>query len=141
MFLFNNYIYFFISRIPLPELKDSDKLDKIMYMKETTKRIRLGPDTLPSICFYSFLNAYQVILNYSRACKMAFLKNKQTNKITPLPLQGLTGVDVTDDSSLIAGGFADSTVRVWSVTPKKLRKVKSAAGTSQRVTETCHVTV
>uniref|UniRef100_A0A8C6KCP0 TAF5 RNA polymerase II, TATA box binding protein (TBP)-associated factor n=1 Tax=Nothobranchius furzeri TaxID=105023 RepID=A0A8C6KCP0_NOTFU len=87
------------TRIPLPELKDSDKLDKIMYMKESTKRIRLGSDNLPSICFYTFLNAYQ----------------------------GLTAVDVTDDSSLIAGGFADSTVRVWSVTPKKLRKVKSAA--------------
>ncbi|XP_072319000.1 transcription initiation factor TFIID subunit 5 [Eucyclogobius newberryi] len=87
------------TRIPLPELKDSDKLDKIMYMKESTKRIRLGPEILPSICFYSFLNAYQ----------------------------GLTAVDFTDDSSLIAGGFADSTVRVWSVTPKKLRKVKSAA--------------
>ncbi|XP_042288567.1 transcription initiation factor TFIID subunit 5 isoform X2 [Thunnus maccoyii] len=87
------------TRIPLPELKDSDKLDKIMYMKESTKKIRLGPETLPSICFYSFLNAYQ----------------------------GLTAVDFTDDSSLIAGGFADSTVRVWSVTPKKLRKVKSAA--------------
>ncbi|XP_040042483.2 transcription initiation factor TFIID subunit 5 [Gasterosteus aculeatus] len=87
------------TRIPLPELKDSDKLDKIMYMKEATKRIRLGPENLPSICFYSFLNAYQ----------------------------GLTAVDFTDDSSLIAGGFADSTVRVWSVTPKKLRKVKSAA--------------
>lgn len=54
----------------------------------------------------------------------------RTKKISPLPLQGLTGVDVTDDSSLIAGGFADSTVRVWSVTPKKLRKVKSAAGTT-----------
>ncbi|XP_067297096.1 transcription initiation factor TFIID subunit 5 isoform X2 [Pseudorasbora parva] len=87
------------NRIPLPELKDSDKLDKIMYMKESTKRIRLGPDNLPSICFYTFLNAYQ----------------------------GLTAVDFTDDSSLLAGGFADSTVRVWSVTPKKLRKVKSAA--------------
>ncbi|KAK1886692.1 Transcription initiation factor TFIID subunit 5 [Dissostichus eleginoides] len=87
------------TRIPLPELKDSDKLDKIMYMKEATKRIRLGPEILPSICFYTFLNAYQ----------------------------GLTAVDFTDDSSLIAGGFADSTVRVWSVTPKKLRKVKSAA--------------
>ena len=37
-------------------------------------------------------------------------------------------MDFTDDSSLIAGGFADSTVRVWSVTPKKLRRVKSAAG-------------
>ena len=90
------------NRIPLPELKDSDKLDKIMNMKETTKRVRLGPDCLPSICFYTFLNAYQ----------------------------GLTAVDVTDDSSLIAGGFADSTVRVWSVTPKKLRSVKQASDPS-----------
>lgn len=31
-----------------------------MYMKEATKRLRLGPETLPSICFYTFLNAYQV---------------------------------------------------------------------------------
>ncbi|XP_059902555.1 transcription initiation factor TFIID subunit 5 [Gadus macrocephalus] len=90
------------NRIPLPELKDSDKLDKIMNLKEATKRVRLGRDTLPSICFYSFLNAYQ----------------------------GLTAVDFTDDSSLIAGGYADSTVRVWSVTPKKLRRVKSAADLS-----------
>lgn len=42
--------------------------------------------------------------------------------------QGLTAVDITDDSSMIVGGFADSTVRVWSVTPKKLRSVKAAAG-------------
>uniref|UniRef100_A0A3P8XID6 Transcription initiation factor TFIID subunit 5 n=1 Tax=Esox lucius TaxID=8010 RepID=A0A3P8XID6_ESOLU len=90
------------TRIPLPELKDSDKLDKIMNMKEAAKKIRLGSDNLPSICFYTFLNAYQ----------------------------GLTAVDITDDSSLIAGGFADSTVRVWSVTPKKLRRVKSAADLS-----------
>ncbi|XP_006983384.1 transcription initiation factor TFIID subunit 5 [Peromyscus maniculatus bairdii] len=90
------------NRIPLPEWKDSDRLDKIMNMKETTKRVRLGPDCLPSICFYTFLNAYQ----------------------------GLTAVDVTDDSSLIAGGFADSTVRVWSVTPKKLRSVKQASDLS-----------
>uniref|UniRef100_A0A8C3IJX9 Transcription initiation factor TFIID subunit 5 n=1 Tax=Chrysemys picta bellii TaxID=8478 RepID=A0A8C3IJX9_CHRPI len=90
------------TRIPLPELKDSDKLDKIMNMKEATKRVRLGPECLPSICFYTFLNAYQ----------------------------GLTAVDVTDDSSMIVGGFADSTVRVWSVTPKKLRSVKSAADLS-----------
>ncbi|TFK07004.1 ankyrin repeat domain-containing protein 1 [Platysternon megacephalum] len=90
------------TRIPLPELKDSDKLDKIMNMKEATKRVRVGPECLPSICFYTFLNAYQ----------------------------GLTAVDVTDDSSMIVGGFADSTVRVWSVTPKKLRSVKSAADLS-----------
>ncbi|XP_061492088.1 transcription initiation factor TFIID subunit 5 [Rhineura floridana] len=90
------------NRIPLPELKDSDKLDKIMNMKEATKRVRLGSECLPSICFYTFLNAYQ----------------------------GLTAADITDDSSMIVGGFADSTVRVWSVTPKKLRSVKSAADLS-----------
>ncbi|XP_059586181.1 transcription initiation factor TFIID subunit 5 [Alligator mississippiensis] len=90
------------NRIPLPELKDSDKLDKAMNIKEATKRVRLGPDCLPSICFYTFLNAYQ----------------------------GLTAVDITDDSSMIVGGFADSTVRVWSVTPKKLRSVKTAADLS-----------
>ncbi|XP_075468634.1 transcription initiation factor TFIID subunit 5 isoform X2 [Ascaphus truei] len=90
------------NRIPLPELKDSDKLDKIMILKEAAKRVRLGPECLPSVCFYTFLNAYQ----------------------------GLTAVDVTDDSSLIAGGFADSTVRVWSVTPKKLRGVKTASDLS-----------
>uniref|UniRef100_A0A8C5QXC6 Transcription initiation factor TFIID subunit 5 n=1 Tax=Leptobrachium leishanense TaxID=445787 RepID=A0A8C5QXC6_9ANUR len=88
-----------LNRIPLPELKDSDKLDKIMIMKEAGKRVRLGPENLPSICFYTFLNAYQ----------------------------GLTAVDVTDDSSLVAGGFADSTVRVWSLTPKKLRSVKNSS--------------
>ncbi|KAM6330262.1 transcription initiation factor TFIID subunit 5 isoform 2-T2 [Podargus strigoides] len=90
------------NRIPLPELKDSDKLDKVMNVKEAARRVRLGPECLPSICFYTFLNAYQ----------------------------GLTAVDITDDSSMIVGGFADSTVRVWSVTPKKLRSVKTAADLS-----------
>lgn len=55
------FFFIYLFRIPLPELKDSDKLDKIMYMKEATKRIRLGPENLPSICFYTFLNAYQVV--------------------------------------------------------------------------------
>lgn len=57
------------------------------------------------------------------------LQKNNFESFSPVALQGLTAVDFTDDSSLVAGGFADSTVRVWSVTPKKLRKVKSAAGT------------
>ncbi len=135
-----------LPRIPLPELKDSDKLDKIMYMKEATKRIRLGPDTLPSICFYTFLNAYQVNNSLSQQLTVCLTCGHTLERVAPgqlivhhrrvfckylwlFLLQGLTAVDFTDDSSLIAGGFADSTVRVWSITPKKLRKVKSAAGT------------
>ncbi|XP_061405194.1 LOW QUALITY PROTEIN: transcription initiation factor TFIID subunit 5 [Lethenteron reissneri] len=88
-----------ITRIPLPELKDSDKLDKVIALKESMKRVRLGPDCLPSICLYTFLNAYQ----------------------------GLSCCDISDDSSLVAAGFSDSTVRVWSLTPKKLRCIKPSS--------------
>lgn len=48
-------------------------------------------------------------------------------------------MDITDDSSMIVGGFADSTVRVWSVTPKKLRSVKAAAGNYNQNTWNEHV--
>lgn len=38
----------------------------------------------------------------------------------------ITGVDISDDSSLLAYGTADSQVRVQSITPSKLRCMKSA---------------
>lgn len=57
---YGKFVKMCASRIPLPELKDSDKLDKVMNMKEAARRVRLGPECLPSICFYTFLNAYQV---------------------------------------------------------------------------------
>ena len=37
----------------------------------------------------------------------------------------VTSVDVCDDSSLLAAGFADSVIRVWSLTTSKLRGMKS----------------
>ncbi|XP_071943039.1 transcription initiation factor TFIID subunit 5-like [Antedon mediterranea] len=86
------------TRVPLPELKDSDKLARAIALRESLKRIRLAADSLPSICFYSFLNAYD----------------------------GLISTDISDDSSMMACGFSDSCVRVWSVTPKKLRNMKAA---------------
>lgn len=46
-----------VDRIPLPELKDSDKLEKIKALREATKRVNLGPDCLPSVCFYTLLNS------------------------------------------------------------------------------------
>jgi WD40 repeat protein len=36
----------------------------------------------------------------------------------------VTSVDISDDSSLLAAGFADSVIRVWSLTPGKLRSMK-----------------
>ncbi|XP_041476835.1 transcription initiation factor TFIID subunit 5-like [Lytechinus variegatus] len=87
------------TRIPLPELKDADKLERLNAQRELSKRVHLGPDNLPSICFYTFLNAAQ-----SR----------------------LISVDVSNDSGLLAAGFSDSLIKVWTLTPQKLRKVKQA---------------
>ncbi|KAL1479720.1 hypothetical protein MTO96_051631 [Rhipicephalus appendiculatus] len=86
------------SRIPLPELRDADKMDKVSAMKEALKRVRLGPESLPSICFYTFLNSYR----------------------------GVTVAEVSEDSTLLAAGFGDSSIRVWTLTPHKLKGMKSA---------------
>lgn len=44
-------------RMPLPVLKDIDKQEKIKALREASKRVCLSADTLPSVCFYSILNA------------------------------------------------------------------------------------
>ncbi|XP_052079379.1 transcription initiation factor TFIID subunit 5-like isoform X2 [Mytilus californianus] len=85
------------NRIPLPELKDQDKLEKINSFREAIKRVRIGADQMPTVCFYSITNAHQ----------------------------GVTTVNVCEDSSLMSAGFADSTIRVFTLTPSKLRGMKS----------------
>ncbi|XP_009859272.2 transcription initiation factor TFIID subunit 5-like [Ciona intestinalis] len=90
-----------VARVPLPEMKDADKLEKIAAARESLKRVRLaGLDRVsPSVCCYTFTNAFGSV----------------------------TAVDICDDSSLLAAGFQDSHIRVWSLTPRTLRSVKSAA--------------
>lgn len=99
-----------LSRIPLPELKDADKLERIIAAKESLRRIRLGgvDQVSPSVCCYTFTNAYGSV----------------------------TAVDICDDSSLIAAGFQDSHIRVWSLTQRSLRSVKTVNKLSQLDKET-----
>ncbi|KAJ8867764.1 hypothetical protein PR048_031567 [Dryococelus australis] len=85
-------------RVPLPELKDTDKVEKIRALREASKRVTLGPDTLPSICFYTLLNSAQIV----------------------------TCAEVAEDSSLLAVGFSDALIKVWTLVPQKLRAMKSA---------------
>lgn len=85
-----------ITRIPLPELKDQDKMEKINAFREAMKRVKVGKDNLPSICFYTLTNSFQ----------------------------GVTCIEVTEDSSLLSAGFADSSIRVFTVSPNKLRGMK-----------------
>lgn len=85
-----------LNRIPLPELKDIDKVEKARAYREAAKRVNLGPDNLPSICFHTILNSHQ----------------------------GVSSVEISEDSSMLASGFADSEIRVWSLTRNKLRSIK-----------------
>lgn len=87
-----------LDRIPAPELKDNDKLEKVKAMKEAARRITLNNETLPSVCCYTLLNA-----NYTVTC-----------------------ADITEDSSTLAVGFNDSFVKVWSLVPSKLKIMKQA---------------
>ncbi|CAK9799104.1 Transcription initiation factor TFIID subunit 5 [Anthophora quadrimaculata] len=88
-----------VGRMPLPNLKDADKLEKVKALREASKRVVLGPDTLPSICFYTLLNA---VHRFS-----------------------VTAAEVAEDSSLLATGFSDSCIKVWSLVPQKLRLMKT----------------
>jgi transcription initiation factor TFIID subunit 5 len=38
----------------------------------------------------------------------------------------VTSAEVSEDSSLLAVGFADSIVKIWTLVPQKLRAMKSA---------------
>ena len=37
----------------------------------------------------------------------------------------LNVVEFSDDSTMLAGGFDDSAIRIWSLTPRKLRTLKT----------------
>ncbi|XP_038222053.1 transcription initiation factor TFIID subunit 5 [Zerene cesonia] len=84
-------------RIPLPELKETDKIEKGKALREASKRVQLGPETLPSICFYTLLNS-----SHNALC-----------------------ADICDDSTLLAVGFNNSTIKVWTLTTVRLRGMKS----------------
>ncbi|KAI1293498.1 Transcription initiation factor TFIID subunit 5 [Halotydeus destructor] len=89
-----------LTRIPIPELRDSEKLDKIAALREASRRKKLGHDSLPSICFYTLLNAHY----------------RQSSAICS---------EISEDSSLLAVGFSDSTVRVWALNPNnRLKSMK-----------------
>jgi transcription initiation factor TFIID subunit 5 len=43
-----------------------------------------------------------------------------------LAVNRVTSAEVSEDSSLLAVGFTDSIVKVWTLVPQKLRAMKSA---------------
>ncbi|CAH1758424.1 21207_t:CDS:10 [Entrophospora sp. SA101] len=81
------------SSVPLPPYKGADIQAQVDLVKDLTQRINLGPTSLPSVYFYAFYNTY-ISLN----C-----------------------LSISEDATLIAGGFAESYVKIWSLKHEKLR--------------------
>lgn len=67
--------------------------EAVLALKQAIKRVSEEKPCLPSICLYSFHNAFQ----------------------------GLSSVDLWPEGYLLAGGFEDSSVRVWSLTSSLLQ--------------------
>lgn len=89
------------SKLPLPAQKDSDKQNKILAQKEAGLRRKLSPEQLPSICMYTIFNA------------------KDAHDTAALCST------ITEDSSMIAIGFSDFSVRVWALTNSNLKQLRS----------------
>ncbi|KAL7750605.1 Transcription initiation factor TFIID subunit 5 [Sorochytrium milnesiophthora] len=79
---------------PPPKAREIEETTKLMY--DMSKLVSLSPTALPSACLYTIHNAYDT----------------------------LTCASISDDVTMMAGGFSDSVVRVWSLTGDKLRAVK-----------------
>ncbi|SAL96088.1 hypothetical protein [Absidia glauca] len=79
--------------IPLPPYRGTDVQAQVNLLKDMGKRLPLGHDSLPSICCYTFHNTYD----------------------------NLNCLTVTKDASLVAGGFSDSFVKIWSLKGEKLK--------------------
>lgn len=67
--------------------KEIDKVEKGKALREASKRVQLGPDSLPSICFYTLLNSGHTAIS----------------------------CDICDDSTLLAVGFNNSNIKVYIV--------------------------
>lgn len=89
------------TKLPLPPQKDSDKQNKIVAQKEAGQRRKLSIENLPSICLYTIFNSKEAH-NTAALCSA-----------------------ITEDSTILAIGFSDSTVRVWAITSKNLAPLRN----------------
>jgi transcription initiation factor TFIID subunit 5 len=77
--------------------KGSDIQAEIEALRDSRKRVALGPSSLPSICAYTFHNAQE----------------------------NINCVAVSEDATMMAAGFSESYIRLWSLNGEKLRGFRS----------------
>ncbi|KAI9143777.1 WD40-repeat-containing domain protein [Paraphysoderma sedebokerense] len=83
--------------VPLPRPKLREVEAEIKAIRDLGHRVSLTSKSLPSICCYTFHNTYDT----------------------------LTSTAMTEDATMLAAGFSESVVKVYSLTDKKLRAIKN----------------
>ncbi|KAJ2610547.1 Transcription initiation factor TFIID subunit 5 [Coemansia sp. RSA 1804] len=83
--------------IPMPPPRGIEIEQQIASLKAIRKRISLGPAALPSVCMYTLHNTENT----------------------------LNCVAVSEDLSLLAGGFSESYIKIWSLKHEPLRGFSS----------------
>ncbi|CAH1766861.1 6643_t:CDS:10 [Entrophospora sp. SA101] len=91
-----------ISLVPLPSYNGADLQAQVDLVKDLTQRINLGPASLPSVCFYTFYNT----------------------------CNSLNCLSISDDATLIAGGFSESYINIWSLKSEKSRVLQDHVNAS-----------
>ncbi|KAJ2740286.1 Transcription initiation factor TFIID subunit 5 [Coemansia sp. BCRC 34301] len=79
--------------LPMPPPHSAEVAQQIADLKALRKRVALGPAALPSVCMYTLHNT----------------------------ANALTCTAVSPDLSLLAGGFSESYVKIWSLKNEPLR--------------------
>ncbi|CAI4221642.1 unnamed protein product [Auanema sp. JU1783] len=84
-------------RIPMPAMSESYREEKRKAIRDASKLALVSQENPPSICMFTALNAHG----------------------------GVTSADISDDSSLMALGFGDSTISIFAFDEaQKLKKLK-----------------
>ena len=85
------------TRIPIPSKQEREVQSKEPLFKAWLQQAHLTATDPPCICFYSFLNCHE----------------------------NLNCISINAAGTLICVGFSDSKIRIWSLTPLKLRGLKA----------------
>ncbi|EDL11763.1 TAF5-like RNA polymerase II p300/CBP-associated factor-associated factor 65 kDa subunit 5L [Mus musculus] len=86
--------------VPSPILQNEAALE---VLQESIKRVKDGPPSLTTICFYAFYNTEQL----------------------------LNTAEISSDSKLLAAGFDNSCIKLWSLRSKKLKSEPHHVDTSR----------
>ncbi|MEJ1287950.1 hypothetical protein NN561_018977 [Cricetulus griseus] len=91
--------------VPNPILQNGAALE---VLQESIKRVKDGPPSLTTICFYAFYNTEQL----------------------------LKTAEISSDSKLLAAGFDNSCIKLWSLRSKKLKSEPHHVDTSRSTDKT-----